>query len=220
MKERLKEIKNRLAGGILPKLIYVLIRGLYATLRVRIIRGEIPQAFHDRGEGLIGVFWHSRLLLPVFAYTGKGFHVLISSHGDGEIIANVMKKFGHKLVRGSSSKRGREALREMIQLAQDNQDIGITPDGPRGPAEVVKPGVAILACMTKRPVVPMAYSCRRAKRLNSWDRFMLPYPFSRTVFVWGEPLWCREEERPEDFRQRVEEALKAVTTQADGYFRQ
>jgi lysophospholipid acyltransferase (LPLAT)-like uncharacterized protein len=188
------------------------------TMRITIIGGEIPQAYHDRGEGLIGVFWHSRLVLPVFAYTGKGFHVLISSHGDGEIIGTVMKKFGHNLVRGSSSKGGKEALLEMVRLARANCDIGITPDGPRGPAEVVKPGVATLASLTKRPVIPFAYSCSRAKRLSSWDRFMFPYPFSRAVFIWGEPLSCHEGEPVEVLRQRIENALRETTAQADGYF--
>jgi lysophospholipid acyltransferase (LPLAT)-like uncharacterized protein len=106
----------------------------------------------------------------------------------------------------------------MVRLARENCDIGITPDGPRGPAEVVKPGVATLACLTKRPVIPMAYSCSRFKRLSSWDRFMFPYPFSRAVFVWGEPLSCREGEEQEEFRKRVEAALKEVTARADGFF--
>jgi hypothetical protein len=219
MKEYLKKNKKRLAAGLLGNLIYYLLRLLRMTMRIRIVGGEIPQAYHDRGEGLIGIFWHSRLILPVFAYKGNGFHVLISSHGDGEIIGTVMKKFGHKLVRGSSSKGGKEAFKEMVRLAKENCDIGITPDGPRGPAEMVKPGVATLACLTKMSVIPMAYSCSRAKRLASWDRFMFPYPFSRAVFIWGDALSCHDGERPDEFRQRLEDALKEVTARADGYFR-
>jgi lysophospholipid acyltransferase (LPLAT)-like uncharacterized protein len=218
MKEYLKTQKKRLAAGILPKLIYIFIRGLHATMRVRIIGGEIPHAYHDRGEGLIGVFWHARLLMLPFAYTGKEAHILISSHGDGEIIANVMKCFGFSLVRGSSSKRGKEALQEMVKLARNNHDLAITPDGPRGPAEVAKPGVANLACLTGRSVIPLAYSSSRSKRFSSWDRFMLPYPFSRGVIIWGDPLSCREGEDTEEFRKRIEEALREVTAKADGYF--
>jgi lysophospholipid acyltransferase (LPLAT)-like uncharacterized protein len=214
----LRTHKKQIAAFFLGHLIYYVMRILRMTMRVTIIGGEIPQAYHDRGEGLIGVFWHSRLFMPVFAYTGKGFNVLISDHGDGEIIATVMKKFGHKLVRGSSTKGGKKALMEMVRLAKDNCDIGITPDGPRGPAEVVKPGVATLASLTKRAVIPFAYSCSRAKRLSSWDRFMLPYPFSRAVFVWGEPLTCHEGESVEVLRHRIETALREITEQADGYF--
>jgi lysophospholipid acyltransferase (LPLAT)-like uncharacterized protein len=218
MKKLWRRFKKRLAGRVLGTGIYWAMRILRLTMRIRIIGGEVPQSYHDRGEGLIGVFWHGRLLLPIFTYTGKGFHVLISSHGDGDIIGNVMKRFGQRLVRGSSSKGGKEALREMVKLARGNHDLVITPDGPRGPAEVLKPGVANLSCLSGKGVIPMAWSCSRMKRFSSWDRFMLPYPFSRGVFIWGEPLFRLEGEQPEVFRQRIEQALKDVTAKADGYF--
>ena len=219
MKKYFKAHKKRLADGFLRNLIYMTLRVLYATMRMRIVGGDIPQAFHDRGEGTICIFWHGRLLLTPFAYTGKGLHVLVSSHGDGEIIGNVVKSFGYGLVRGSSTKRGKEAFREMVQLARENRDLGITPDGPRGPAEVVKLGVAQLACLTGKPVIPIAFSCSRGKRFTSWDRFMLPYPFSRGVIVWGEPLYCRDGEDTEAFRLRIEQALRETTARADGFFR-
>ncbi|HEX8960838.1 MAG TPA: lysophospholipid acyltransferase family protein [Geobacteraceae bacterium] len=215
MKDLLRALKNRFAGNLLPRLIYVVVRCLYASLRVRIVGGDVPQAFHDRGVGVINVFWHARLLMIPFAYTGKGIRVLISSHSDGEVIANTMKYFGFGLVRGSSSKKGDRALREMVQLARDNQDLAITPDGPRGPAEVVKLGVAQLARLTGRPVVPIAFSSSRAKRFSSWDRFLLPYPFSRGVLLWGEPLFWREGEELEAFRLRIEQALRETTARAD-----
>lgn len=218
MREYLKNLKNSFADGFLPNLVYLVIRALRATMRVRIVGGDIPQAFHDRGEGIINVFWHSRLLLLPFAYTGEKIHVLISSHGDGKIIANVMKKFGFGVVHGSSSKEGKRAYREMMQLARADRDLAITPDGPRGPAEVVKAGAINLALRTGRPVIPLAYSASQAKRFASWDRFMLPYPFSRGVIIWGDPLSCREGEESEEFRQRIEEALRVVTAKADGYF--
>lgn len=220
MREYLKNLKNRLADGFLPNLVYLVVRALRATMRLEIIGGDIPQAFHDRGEGIISVFWHSRLLLLPFAYTGEKIHVLISSHGDGKIIANVMKKFGFGVVYGSSSKEGKRAYREMMQLARADCDLAITPDGPRGPAEVVKAGVVNLALRTGRPVIPLAYSASRTKRFASWDRFMLPYPFSRGVIIWGDPLFSREGENAEEFRLRIEEALREVTTRVDGYFQE
>lgn len=218
MKDLLRTLKRKLAGNFLPTLIYLVVRAFYATMRVRIVGGEIPRAFHDRGVGVINIFWHARLLMVPFAYQGKGLSVLISSHGDGEIIANVAKRFGFGLVRGSSSKGGREALQEMVQLARENRDLAITPDGPRGPAEVVKPGVASLGRKTGNPIIPIAFSCSRAKRFASWDRFMLPYPFFRGVLLWGEPLFWQEGEELEAFRRRIEEALRETTARADGYF--
>ncbi len=215
MKERLKKLKNRLAGGLLPKVIYVLVRALYATMRTRITGAEIAQSFHGRGEGVIYIFWHARLLMTPMCYSGKGVYVLISSHGDGEIIANVMRLFRFHLVRGSSSKGGREAFHNMVRLARNDKDLAITPDGPRGPAEVVKQGVANLARLTGKAVIPVAFGASRAKRFSSWDRFMVPFPFSRGVYVMGEPLYYGEGEDMEAFRLRIEEALKAATRRAD-----
>jgi lysophospholipid acyltransferase (LPLAT)-like uncharacterized protein len=215
IKDILRRVKNREATRLLPALIYLAVRILYSTMRIRIMSAEVPEAFHLRSEGTIVVFWHSRLLMSPFAYKGKGVHALVSSHGDGEIIANVFKWFNIKLVRGSSSKRGSKALMELVRLARKNYDLAITPDGPRGPAETVKPGVAQLARMTGRPVIPLAFSCSKAKRFGSWDRFLLPYPFSRGLFIWGDPLYYHAGEELEAFRLRIEHALRDTTLRAD-----
>jgi hypothetical protein len=164
-------------------------------------------------------FWHSMILMASFPYRGKGIHVLVSRHGDGELIGRVIQQFGFFLVRGSSSKGGEQAMKELVTLLKQNRDIGITPDGPRGPAERVKPGVAQLARLTGSPVIPGAFSASRIKILNTWDRFRIPYPFSRIVYVIGEPLFYQEGEDLEDFGLRIEKALKEVTARADGYFK-
>jgi lysophospholipid acyltransferase (LPLAT)-like uncharacterized protein len=215
MKNLLRKLKIRLAGRVLPALIYRIVRLLYASMRIRVVGGEIPRQFHDRGEGVIVVFWHNRLLMCPFAYMGKDMNVLVSRHGDGEIMVNAMKGFGFRPVRGSSSKGGAEALRELVRLVLNNSDLGITPDGPRGPREEVKLGVAHVARITGRPILPLSFASSRSKRFNSWDRFLLPYPFSRGVFVWGEPLYSRKGEPLEVFRLRIEEALHDTTRRAD-----
>jgi lysophospholipid acyltransferase (LPLAT)-like uncharacterized protein len=217
-KETWQKLKNRLGNRFLPALIHLVVRTLYATMRIRVIGGEASRLFHDRGEGVIVVFWHSRLLMTPFAYKGRDLNVLISSHGDGEMMADVAKRFGFSLVRGSSSKGGTEAFREMVRLGRRNSDMALTPDGPRGPAEVLKPGVAQVARITGRPILPLSFASSRSRRFNSWDRFLLPYPFSRGVFVWGEPLYYREDEAIEAFRLRIEEALRDTTRRADEYF--
>ncbi len=217
-KETWKKLKRRLSKRFLPTLILLTVRVLYATMRVKVAGGELPRAFHERGEGIIVVFWHSRLLLTPFAYMGKDLNVLISSHGDGEMMADVAKGFGFRLVRGSSTKGGMEALREMVRLGRGNSDMALTPDGPRGPAEEVKPGVAHVARITGCPILPLSFASSRSRRFNSWDRFLLPYPFSRGVFVWGEPLYYRKGEEIEQFRRRIEDALREVTRRADEFF--
>jgi lysophospholipid acyltransferase (LPLAT)-like uncharacterized protein len=217
MKESLKKLKNRLNSGFLPALIYLAVRALYATMRIMVVGGEVPRPFHDKEEGVIVVFWHNRLLMSPFAYMGKDMNVLISSHGDGELIANAMKRFGFHPVRGSSSKGGAEAMIELVRLGRKNSDMAITTDGPRGPAEVVKLGAAHLARLTGRPILPLSFASSRFRRFDSWDRFLLPYPFSLGVFVWGEPLYYRKGEAMEAFRLRIEDALRDTTRRADEY---
>jgi lysophospholipid acyltransferase (LPLAT)-like uncharacterized protein len=218
MKSIRRKIAGFFSGTIISHLLHAVIWLLRRTMRVTYIGSGIMPSFAAKGEGFIGVFWHSRLLMLPFIYPGSRIHILISSHRDGEIIANVMKRFGFGLVRGSSSKGGMAALREMIALLKQGSDLGITPDGPKGPPEVVKGGVAQLAKVSNKAVIPISYSASCAARFTSWDRFLFPLPFSRMVFVVGEPLYYCEGEELEAFRLRVETALLEVTARADGFF--
>ncbi len=219
MKKVFRALKSRLPANFLPFLIYLAIRAVYMTMRVRVVGGEIPQELYRRGEGLIHVLWHGRMIVSPFAYQGEEAYVLISTHGDGELIARVMQYFGFRLVRGSSTTGGREAAQELLQLARQNRDLIITPDGPRGPVYAVKSGVAQLARRSGLAVVPYAFAASRWKEFRSWDRFLFPYPFSRVVHVLGEPVRYREGEDTEAFRLRIERALLETTARADGYFR-
>lgn len=204
-----------LSGTALSYLLYFLIRLIYATMRVTVVGGEIMPSFIKRGEGFIGIFWHGRMLLMPVLYPGRWMHVLISIHRDGEIIANVMKCFGFHLVRGSSKKGGTAALREMLALLKQDKDLGITPDGPKGPAETLKLGTAQVGKLSGKAVIPVTFSANPCFRAKSWDRFMVPYPFSRGVLYIGEPLRYQEGEELEAFRQRLEQALREINATAD-----
>jgi lysophospholipid acyltransferase (LPLAT)-like uncharacterized protein len=196
-------------------LLVILIRLIYATMRVTVAGREILPGFAARGEGYVGVFWHARILMIPFLYPGNGLHILVSQHRDGDIIANILSQFGFYLVRGSSTRGGLDALREMLKLLRADQDLGIAADGPRGPAEVLKPGAAQLGRLSGKPVIPISFAASRSIRLRSWDRFMIPLPFSRGVFVVGEPLRCEKDEEVEAFRLRIENAMVAATARAD-----
>jgi lysophospholipid acyltransferase (LPLAT)-like uncharacterized protein len=218
MKKLRRKIAGYLSGRPLTLLLYSLIRLIYATMRIRVEGNEVMPNLVREEQGFVGIFWHGRMLMIPFLYPGKCLHILISSHRDGEIMARVLECFGFRLVRGSSGKSGKGALLEMIHLLKQNRDLGIATDGPRGPAEVLKPGVAQLARLSGKPVVPIAFAASRCTRMKSWDRFAIPHPFSRGVFVVGEPLYYREGEEQEQFRQRAEAALHQVTARADGFF--
>lgn len=215
----MKKIKHAFTEALssLPVtvLLVMLIRCIYATMRITVVGKEIMPGFDARGEGYIGVFWHGRILMFPFLYPGKALHILVSQHRDGEIIANILCRFGFHLVRGSSSRGGHDAMREMMRLLRADLDLGIAADGPRGPAEVLKPGAAQLARLSGKAVIPITFSASKSLRFTSWDKFMFPLPFSRGVFVVGEPLRCEKGDDVEQFRQMIENALKDATRQAD-----
>jgi len=204
-----------LASRPVTFLFVTLIRLIYASMRITVVGREILPDYAARGEGYVGAFWHGRILMIPFLYPGKALHILVSMHRDGEIIANILSCFGFHLVRGSSSKGGGDALREMMRLLRADNDLGIAADGPRGPAEVLKPGAAQLGRLSGKAVIPISFSASRSIRLTSWDRFMFPLPFSRGVYVVGEPVCYEKSEDMEVFRLRIENALREATVKAD-----
>jgi len=214
-----RKVNSLLGSFVFSLLIYLTLRLLHLTMRITVVGGEVMPTLLRRGEGYVVIFWHARLLMtPFFIYPGRVMHVLISAHRDGEIIARVVEWFRFITpVRGSSTSRGKEALLEMVRLLRENGDLAITPDGPKGPAEVLSPGVAHLARLSGKAIVPLAFSASHCKRFSSWDRFLIPYPFSRGVYVVGDPLYYRKGEHMESFRLRIEEALRDTTRRADEY---
>lgn len=169
-------------------------RLLAATLRYRVNGGRGPAILPD--EPVIFVFWHNRLALCLKVYDSFVRHhhrhgqlaALISASKDGALLAAIVKKFGVQPVRGSSSRRGGQALLELASWAERGYHLAVTPDGPRGPRYVVQDGVLTLAQVTGLPIVP--YSCRLGWKIhvNSWDRFQIPLPFSRCAMSFGEPI--------------------------------
>jgi len=114
--------------------------------------------------------------------------MLISANRDGRIIADAIKHFDLGTITGSKSKGGMAALRAMLRALGDGQNIGVTPDGPRGPAMRASPGIIAAARMTGAPILPLSYATTRRRVLGSWDRFHVALPFSRGIFIWGEPI--------------------------------
>lgn len=165
-----------------------LIRLLRATVRLR-HHGDGEMRRMEREEGpFIVAFWHRHLLLMPYCYRRGRISILISRHRDGELIARTMGRFGFATSRGSSSRGGAAALRELLRRVREGWDLAITPDGPRGPSGVVKPGVVQAAAVAGVPIQPVALAASRCRRLASWDRFVIPLPGSSVHLVYGEPL--------------------------------
>ena len=180
-----------------------------------------PQAapYIDGKKNGVFLFWHGRMmLLPAFMPANHTMHVLISFHRDGQIIAEVMRRFNMAIVHGSSSRGGTTAVKSLIRHIRNGHNVAITPDGPRGPHEIVKKGALTTARHTDSPLIPVAISSNRHKRMKSWDRFMLAYPFSRIVFCVGAPIHvCKEtaQNNQEQLLSRIQHTMDTITQHAD-----
>lgn len=209
--ERLRGLLCRLAAGY--------IRLVHATGRFEVLGGAAPARLWREGRPFIVAFWHGRLLLlPCVWPSGTAMHLLISEHRDGGLIADTVGHLGLAAVRGSSSRGGTAALRAMVRLLAAGDCVGITPDGPRGPRMRASDGVVQLARLAGVPVLPLTVAVARRRLLGTWDRFLVPAPFSRGVFIWGEPIAVPRDAEPhilEARRREIEEQLNALTADAD-----
>nr|WP_320051407.1 lysophospholipid acyltransferase family protein [uncultured Desulfuromonas sp.] len=211
----MKSLANWLLMNLAPWLAARIIRLLAWTSRKEIIGSDAVRELWQRDEPVILSFWHDQLLLMAQGYQGPGAQILISASKDGELIARTMQHLGQQAVRGSSSRGGSAAFKQLLRLARQPKDLVITPDGPRGPRHELKDGVVQLARMSGRAVVPMALVAGRGHRFASWDRFLLPYPFGRLVYAYGTPQYCAKEDDPQLFRQQLERAMRETQLSAE-----
>ncbi|MDH4085926.1 MAG: lysophospholipid acyltransferase family protein [Nitrospira sp.] len=169
--------------SVLPPVGAALIRGIARTMRHETRGQEAVDALYREGGHAITAFWHAQQLMIPFGYRGPGAHVLISQHGDGEIIARIIARFGHGAVRGSSTRGGANALRALIKLARSGQDVAVTPDGPKGPRHVAKLGVIQLAKASGLPIVPIAFACSKKNSLRVGIATWSPIRFRQASFA-------------------------------------
>ncbi len=147
--------------NLLPPIGAGLIRLLGRTLRVRTEGGDQVDDLYRKGHHLIIAFWHGRQLMMPLTYRGTEAHILISQHRDGELIHRIVSRFGFRSVRGSTTRGGAAALRDLIRLGRSGVDLVITPDGPKGPRQVAQLGAVQLAQATGLPIVPLTFSCSK-----------------------------------------------------------
>ena len=161
------------------------IRALAITWRVREHNDAVYRTVRAAHQPVIYTLWHGEMLPLLWHRRDEGIAVLISEHRDGEIIAQIAERLGYTTVRGSTSRGGGRALIGLMRAVQAGHDGAVTPDGPRGPAHVFAPGAAIAAQRTGAPLAMIRASAKRAWRLKSWDRFLVPKPFATVRVVYG-----------------------------------
>ncbi len=203
------------------RLIRWLVAGIGLTIRYRM--HDPHGLLRDTPPGpLIFVFWHNRIFLMPHLFRKywrplghDKVAVLISRSKDGEKLADVLRHFNLACVRGSSSRGGAEALRELTRLVGDGYDIGITPDGPRGPCYVMQPGCVSLARVTGAPIIPVSYRVNWKIQLKSWDRFIIPLPFALCAVHVGAAV-CVSANADESERERIRLDLQRALIMLSG----
>ncbi len=165
-----------------------LVGTLARTWRYRLHGGEHPQALYDAQRPFIFALWHNRILPLLFLHRHEAMVLLISRHRDGGHLATLAERWGYRFVRGSSQRGGEVGLLGVVRALSAGSVVALTPDGPRGPAERVKPGIVAAAQHAAVPIVPAAARASRAWWLRTWDTFCIPKPFTTIEVVYGAPV--------------------------------
>jgi len=192
-----------------------------STVRIRFVDRDIPEGLHAQGRNIIYAFWHGRQFLLFYAYRNTGIVIPASESRDGEIQAGIIGRFGLGVVRGSSKRKGAQALLGLVDALRSGKDIAIAVDGPRGPVYEVKQGITYIAGKLSIPIVPLSVAAKRSWVLEKiWDKYVLPMPFSECVIMYGEPIIVNGigEEELENKRKELTAALNTIMARADASF--
>lgn len=229
----LKQALNRILGsdavrGAFCWLVSVYLRLVRLTGRWRIEGDDTARRLWREGKPFILCFWHNRLMMMPFAWNpplgakAAPIHMLISAHRDGRLIARTVSHFGIQTIEGSDNRLATSALLRLVRTVRGGSCVGITPDSPPGPRMRAKAGAAALARLAQVPVIPASYSMRRRRVWwRSWDRLIIPVPFSSGLFLWGAPIQVAgdaDDLALERARLAIEESLTSLSNEADRRF--
>ncbi len=179
-------MKTLLFNHILPPIIWLLIHLWCLTIRKKILNPEMEKEIRSESGKAVWTLWHSHLFYITYYFRGMhNLYILVSPSKDGDLIANVGKLFGYKVLRGSSFKRTLSGTRECIGILKQDSEVGLIADGSRGPRHLAQAGTVQLARLTGAPIYTMTYDAHPKYEFNSWDRFILPLPFSKVTLNFG-----------------------------------
>ncbi|MCZ6688276.1 MAG: lysophospholipid acyltransferase family protein [Planctomycetota bacterium] len=219
-KTRTLTARFRLAVYLLTGLAAVGLWCWFKTLRLEIVGEEHDPFKHGKGP-VIYTTWHRSFLFGVYFLRGRRGYTMASRSKDGEWAAGLVQRFGNRTVRGSSSRRGGPALHGLIEKLKEGSSGSLVTDAPLGPARKSKPGILLCAQKSGVPILPMQFAAKWCVRLNSWDRTILPLPFSRFVVKFAEPFEVDPDLEKEEFDRRLGEldvVLNQLTDEVDAYF--
>ena len=188
---------------------------LRATLRVEVLHGEYLADLQSRRVPILLALWHGRMFLIIDAHREQGFVTMASKSNDGDIIAGWLENNGYVVVRGSTTRGGSEALRRMVYHMRTGRNGALTVDGPKGPVRIVQPGVVRLARLTGAWILPVTFSSSRPLFFRSWDRHLVPKPFSRNFLSYGEPFPIGADLSEEAALTKIAAAINGITDEVD-----
>ncbi len=216
-----KEIRDRVLFILAEKLTWLIILLFGKTGRIQITNRKFWNELVAHPHGFIIVVWHGKMLLPIYVHRNLGIVAMVSEHRDGEMIARTIQRLGYDTVRGSSTRGGTKAFRQMLKELKKGRICTILPDGPRGPRHHFKLGAIVIAQRSGAPILPMTFAAKKSVRLKSWDRFMIWLPLSRLQLIYGCPIAiprnCSAEEL-EQYRVKVEQTMIEMEQCADKVF--
>jgi lysophospholipid acyltransferase (LPLAT)-like uncharacterized protein len=219
-----KKIKRKLMLWLIPVPAYLFSRLLFWSLHKELRDCDEFIERWQSGNPLIIVMWHNRALLgaPFYLWIGGGRVVLLASQSfEGVLASRIFWFFGAKVAWGSSTRGGEEGMNEMIEFGRKGYHLALTPDGPQGPVYKIKPGAIRMAQATGYPIYLWTYYAEKVTRLKSWDKFIIPHPFSRALFMSAKPIYVpkdADEEMIEQKRRELEDELNRVSRFTERYF--
>lgn len=217
-KRRLRKLRNRAGRWMGTRFGAFVIRTLARTWQ----RTELGSEHREQAErdhpALLVAMWHGRGVVSAAFYDINSCKVLVSASEDGSMATTILGRLGYEIIRGSSSRGGVRALREMISCLKSGRHVGITPDGPRGPLHSMSPGLVFLARATGTPVLPFGLAVDRAWRLNTWDDYCIPRPRARVVASFRPVIYVprdADNDALEEYSRRIRESL--IDAEREGF---
>lgn len=204
-------------GALQATALGILARLLARSWRLEVVGESHVEQARSSGKAVIFAVWHAYMLVPLWHRRGQGVTLLVSAHEDGGYLARAALRWGYRVVRGSSTRGGTAGFLGIMRVLSSGGEVAFTPDGPRGPARIAKPGAVAAAARNGTAIVPIGASASAWWRLRSWDRFAIPRPFSRVRLVYGAPYrpnGARSAAR-EDAADRLAELLNNVQRSAE-----
>jgi len=201
-----KKIKDFLFFNLLPKLLFFLFYCILSTLRVKTVNREGEEELARTNTPIIAASWHGDFMLWPYLYRWKSqYNNLVSPSKDGEVIANFLELWGLKTIRGSSYKQPRKALYAMKKCLEEGEVVFSIADGSRGPYRELQQGTVLLARMSGSPLVFAAVDYSHKYVVPSWDKFKIPFPFSRAVVTYSDPIYLDKDLKKEALQQKIAE---------------